>query len=102
MAQFSELVYEVVQQIPKGRVATYGQIARLIGKPRAARMVGYALHRNPKPGIIPCHRVVFKTGQLAQGFAFGGPDAQRELLAAEGIQFDEKGQVLMDQFAWEV
>lgn len=102
MSQFSELVYSVVEQIPKGRVATYGQIARLIGKPRSSRVVGYALHRNPKPGIIPCHRVVFKDGALAPGFAFGGSEAQRELLLSEGVVFTDKGTVDLETCLWEV
>ena len=77
---FFERVYEVVEQIPEGMVATYGQVALLAGRPRSARYVGYALHSNPRPGQIPCHRVVFADGRICEGFAFGGPDAQRELL----------------------
>lgn len=69
---FSRRVYEVVRRIPKGKVATYGQVAALAGAPRNARFVGYALHSNPEPGVIPCHRVVFRDGSLAPGFAFGG------------------------------
>lgn len=84
---FQEQVYEVVCAIPKGKVATYGQIAAMLGKPRNARFVGFALHSNPKPGIIPCHRVVFRDGSLAPGFAFGGPDEQLKLLEEEGVQF---------------
>ena len=84
---FNERVYDLVGQIPAGCVATYGQIAALAGQPRAARMVGYALHANPRPGVIPCHRVVFRDGSLAPGFAFGGPDRQRELLEREGVAF---------------
>ena len=66
---FSRRVYEVVRRIPKGKVATYGQVAALAGAPRNARFVGYALHSNPEPGVIPCHRVVFRDGSLAPGFA---------------------------------
>lgn len=84
---FSQMVYQVVSRIPAGRVATYGQIAALTGKPRNARFVGFALHSNPEPGVIPCHRVVFKDGSLAPGFAFGGPERQRELLESEGVVF---------------
>ncbi len=62
---FSRRVYEVVRRIPKGKVATYGQVAALAGAPRNARFVGYALHSNPEPGVIPCHRVVFRDGSLA-------------------------------------
>ena len=84
---FFERVYEVVEQIPEGMVATYGQVALLAGRPRSARYVGYALHSNPRPGQIPCHRVVFADGRICEGFAFGGPDAQRELLMGEGVAF---------------
>ena len=84
---FFERVYEVVEQIPEGMVATYGQVALLAGRPRSARYVGYALHSNPRPGEIPCHRVVFADGHICEGFAFGGPDAQRELLLGEGVAF---------------
>jgi methylated-DNA-protein-cysteine methyltransferase related protein len=84
---FNTRVYEVVRRIPKGKVATYGQVAALAGNPRNARFVGYALHSNPEPGVIPCHRVVFRDGSLAPGFAFGGPDRQRALLEDEGVSF---------------
>ncbi|KFF30873.1 MGMT family protein [Bifidobacterium bombi] len=84
---FNAKVYEVVKDIPEGMVATYGQVAELAGAPRNARFVGFALHRNPEPGIIPCHRVVFRDGSLAPGFAFGGPDEQRRLLEKEGVTF---------------
>ncbi|MBT1178218.1 MGMT family protein [Bifidobacterium vespertilionis] len=84
---FSERVYDVVRRIPRGTVATYGQVAALAGAPRSARFVGYALHSNPEPGVIPCHRVVFRDGSLAPGFAFGGPERQRALLEEEGVAF---------------
>ena len=71
---FFERVYEAVKQIPKGKVSTYGDIARAVGAPRASRHVGWALHVNPEQGVIPCHRIVFKDGSLASGFAFGGPE----------------------------
>lgn len=84
---FSDRVYAVVRRIPQGRVATYGQVAALAGNPRNSRIVGYALHANPEPGVIPCHRVVFRDGSLAPGFAFGGPERQRALLEDEGVGF---------------
>ncbi|KFI46875.1 methylated-DNA-protein-cysteine methyltransferase related protein [Bifidobacterium bohemicum] len=84
---FNAAVYQVVQRIPAGKVATYGQVAALAGNPHSARFVGYALHSNPSPGVIPCHRVVFRDGSLAPGFAFGGPDRQRGLLEEEGVLF---------------
>lgn len=85
---FYEQIYKTVSQIPKGFVMTYGQIAAACGRPRAARAVGNALHVNPCPGIIPCHRVVNHRGHLSGGFAFGGIDRQKELLEAEGIAVD--------------
>ena len=105
MGDYANRVFAVVRRIPRGKVATYGQVARLIGAPRTARYVGYALHANPEPGTdpgcIPCHRVVFKDGRMATGFAFGGPDEQRGMLAAEGVAFDEEGRVLMEEFQWD-
>lgn len=85
---FFERVYAVVKQIPKGKVLTYGDVARAVGAPRCARQVGWALHCNPEPGVIPCHRVVFGDGRLTDGFAFGGKEVQKALLEAEGVQFD--------------
>lgn len=92
-----DLIYDVVKSIPKGKVMTYGQVALLAGNPRWARVVGYALHVNPEPGVIPCHRVVNREGRLAPGFAFGGTDAQRMLLEGEGITFLESGLVDMEK-----
>ena len=82
---FYDKVYEQVLKIPKGRVATYGQIAALCGSPRASRAVGFALHANPMPGVIPCHRVVNRFGGLAPAFAFGGIEVQKRLLEEEGV-----------------
>ena len=82
---FFERVYEALKQVPKGKVVTYGQLAYAIGAPRCARQVGFALHVNPSPGIIPCHRVVNKAGRLAPAFAFGGEEVQAQLLEAEGV-----------------
>lgn len=93
-----EIIYEVVKSIPKGRVATYGQVARLAGNPRWSRVVGYALHVNPAPGIIPCHRVVNQEGKLAPSFAFGGSEIQRELLETEGIVFEEDGTIDLEKY----
>lgn len=95
-----ERIYEVVCRIPKGSVATYGQVAALAGNPRWARVVGYALHVNPKPGVIPCHRVVTRKGETAEAFAFGGADMQRVLLEEEGVSFLPDGTVDMAQCQW--
>jgi len=95
-----ERIYEVVTRIPYGKVASYGQVAALAGNPRWSRVVGFALHVNPKPGVIPCHRVVAKGGRLAAAFAFGGEDAQRELLESEGVPFLPDGTVDMASAQW--
>lgn len=79
-------IYEAVKRIPKGKVATYAQVAALAGNPKMARAVGNALHKNPEPGIIPCHRVVDSKGHLADEFAFGGAGVQAKLLAEEGVE----------------
>ena len=79
-------IYEAVKRIPKGCVATYGQVATMAGNERMSRAVGNALHKNPTPGIVPCHRVVDAKGRLAGGFAFGGMEAQASLLAREGVE----------------
>ncbi len=97
---FTLRIYETVKQIPKGRVASYGQVAVLAGNPRGARGVGFALHRNPEPGVIPCHRVVFKDGSVCAGFAFGGPEVQRAMLVAEGVPFLPDGRVDMARARW--
>lgn len=80
-------IYEIVEMIPHGKVATYGQIATLLGNPRMSRVVGYALHVNPDPAKIPCYRVVNKKGEVSPAFAFGGPNRQRELLERDGVEF---------------
>ena len=78
-------IYEAVKRIPKGKVATYAQIAAMAGNEGMARAVGNALHKNPEPGIIPCHRVVDSKGNLAGAFAFGGEKVQEDLLKREGV-----------------
>ncbi len=95
-----ERIYAVVQTIPRGKVATYGQVAMLAGNPRWARVVGYALHVNPRPGEIPCHRVVTRNGETSVAFAFGGQDMQRTLLEEEGVTFLPDGRVDMDKHRW--
>ena len=82
---FYDKIYAAVCEIPRGRVATYGQVAAMAGNGGAARAVGNALHRNPAPGLIPCHRVVNAQGRLAPRFAFGGDAEQQRLLEAEGV-----------------
>ena len=91
-------VYEVVKQIPRGQVASYGQVAEALGNRRLSRVVGYALHVNPEPGVIPCHRVVKKDGEVSSAFAFGGANQQIILLEEEGVEFADETHVDMSRF----
>lgn len=79
-------IYEAVKKIPKGKVATYKQVALMAGNEKMCRAVGNALHKNPTPGVIPCHRVVNSKGELSGEFAFGGKNAQADLLKGEGVE----------------
>ena len=72
----------------------------MAGNPRWSRAVGYALHKNPKPFIIPCHRVVTRNGEVAKSFAFGGECVQRELLEKEGIVFERDGTIDLEKYGW--
>lgn len=92
-------IYDVVRRIPRGRVCTYGQIALLVGNPRLSRVVGYALHVNPEPGVIPCHRVVNRNGEVSSAFAFGGENVQIQLLENEGVEF-VAGRVPLEKYMW--
>ena len=100
MDSFSR-IYDIVRRIPAGKVATYGQIACLAGNPNWSRVVGYALHVNPEPGVIPCHRVVNRFGETSRAFAFGGGDVQRALLEGEGVVFGTDGRVDLARFRWD-
>lgn len=95
-----EKIYEVVKKIPKGKVATYGQVASLAGNKRWARVVGYALHTNPDPQNIPCYRVVTKDGRPSQAFVFGGINEQINLLKEDGIEFIDDS-VDMKKYQWD-
>ena len=95
LTEFAKIVYAAVRSIPRGCVMSYGRVAALAGNPRGARGVGFCLHRNPEPGVIPCHRVVFADGRLACAFAFGGEGVQRAMLEAEGVEFLPDGRVDM-------
>ena len=94
-----ERIYEIVRQIPKGSVATYGQIAALAGNRRWSRVVGYALHVNPDPEGIPCYRVVNRMGEVSSAFAFGGENRQIALLEADGIPC-RNGKVDLEKYQW--
>lgn len=93
-----EKIYEQVKRIPYGRVATYGQIALLAGNPRWARAVGYALHTNPNPAVIKCHRVVNRNGGLSDAFAFGGKEEHARRLKEEGIEINANGCVNLKKY----
>lgn len=98
--KFSEKVYRVVRQVPKGKVATYGQIAVLAGSPLAARAVGSVLHHNPDPKKIPCHRVVNAKGRLAPNYGFGKSAEQKRKLLAEGVNFKNEERVVLKNHLW--
>ena len=94
------LIYQTVRRIPYGRVATYGQVARLAGLPRQARLVGYALHSVTPDQKVPWHRVINARGEIS---ALPDPDSrlnQRYLLESEGVVFDERDRVDLQQFGW--
>lgn len=97
---FPRRVWDIVCRIPPGRVTTYGHIARALGSPRAARQVGWALHAVPPDEHIPCHRVVNRIGVLSGAAHFGGTDAMRALLVAEGVPFVDELQVDLDRVLW--
>jgi methylated-DNA-protein-cysteine methyltransferase-like protein len=94
---FFDQVYQLVRQIPPGKVTSYGAIARMLGDPRAARTVGWALHNLPEGHDVPWHRVINSQGRISLGY---GGDLQRAMLEAEGIEFNERGRVDWDRFGW--
>lgn len=87
MSEFYDKIYSVVCNIPEGSVMNYAMVAELAGYPTRTRQVGKALHQNPDPASIPCHRVVMKDGSLTDAFAFGGAGEQRARLEKEGVVF---------------
>ncbi len=93
-----EKVFQVVAQIPKGKVSTYGQVATAVDS--GPRAVGQALHQNTNSKKIPCHRVVHSDGTLAPGYAFGGEDKQRQVLQKEGVEF-KYGKIDLTKFGWD-
>ncbi len=94
MTEFEKSVYEVVKTIPYGEVRTYADIGTALGNPKLARAIGNALHKNPDPDGTPCFRVVHSDGSLCPAFAFGGIDAQKALLEAEGVTIKDNKVVL--------
>ena len=98
---FFKRVYNIVSKIPKGKIATYGQIAFMLGEPRSARVVGWALRKVPDNMNIPCHRVVNKSGELSPDYVFGSSDIQRYLLKSEGIVFKKDGRINIEKYLWD-
>lgn len=105
MGEFADAAFRVVRQIPRGTVATYGLVARLMGRPQSARYVGFALRAKPSDNTskddIPCYRVVFSDGRICEGDQFGGPAVQRKLLQDEGVVFVDDMHVDLAQCLWD-
>ncbi|MHB8106212.1 MAG: MGMT family protein [Candidatus Cryosericum sp.] len=97
---FFEHVWSITAKIPRGKVTTYGMIARALGSPGAARTVGWAMRATPAGSGVACHRVVNAKGELSPQDVFGGPAVQRSLLESEGITFDRQGRVDMKRHLW--
>jgi len=93
-------IYTVVRRIPRGRVATYGQVAELAGIPRHARQVGYALHALEWGSSVPWHRVINARGEISMRKAPGADSVQRQLLEREGVAFDAAGRVSLATARW--
>lgn len=93
-------IYSVVSMIPRGRVASYGQVATLAGVPGQARQVGYALAALDAANELPWHRVINARGEISRRGASGSEQHQRALLEAEGIRFGADGRVSLAQFGW--
>ncbi len=91
-------VYAYLKTVPEGKVTTYGRIAAYLGNKNLARTVGNILHDNPNPSRYPCHRVVNSKGKVAENYAFGGAEAQRNRLEAEGIIFESNGTVDLEKY----
>ena len=101
MSSTFERIYDIARQIPEGRVATYGQIARMAGMPRGSRVVGYAMASCPEGNGVPCHRVVDRFGGTKAAFDTYAPGTQRALLEAEGVTFRPDGTVDLERCRWE-
>lgn len=94
------VIYDAVRRIPRGKVATYGQIARLAGLGRSARQVGYALFRLPENTRVPWQRVVNAQATVSTLPFLGGPEIQRAKLEAEGVRFDASGRIDFAKYRW--
>jgi methylated-DNA-protein-cysteine methyltransferase-like protein len=95
-----ERIWSVVRKVPRGRVATYGQIAEVAGLEGHARQVGYALHNLPERSNVPWHRVVNAKGEISARTGGDSHELQRMLLEAEGIEFDAKGRMDLKRYRW--
>ena len=95
-----EPVYKLVRTIPRGKVTTYGEIAKKLMM--SPRVVGYALHLNPYEGDVPCHRVVNREGRIAPNFAFGGLDIQKKLLESEGVNFKDDKHIELSKYLFQL
>jgi methylated-DNA-protein-cysteine methyltransferase-like protein len=93
-------IWRVVARIPRGRVATYGQVAELAGLPRAARQAGYAMHALPSGSRVPWQRVVNARGEVSPRSNPGGELVQRVLLEREGVAFDARGRIDLARYGW--
>ncbi|HWA52355.1 MAG TPA: MGMT family protein [Patescibacteria group bacterium] len=96
---FTDKVYKIVSKIPKGKVATYGQVAKLAGSPLASRAVGLAMKNNPNAPIVPCHRVVAADGSLTGYSGVGGVEGKRKMLIKEGVEF-KGNKVDLEESQW--
>jgi methylated-DNA-protein-cysteine methyltransferase-like protein len=93
-------IHAVVRRIPRGRVATYGQVATLAGLARQPRLVGYALHALPSSTTLPWHRVINARGMISIRSSGGPSLSQRLLLEREGVAFDARGRISLRRFQW--
>src|SRR5450759_5299353 len=99
VATLSARVFALVRACPPGRVTTYGWLAKAVGYPRGARMVGWIMNETPEG--VPAQRVINSKGELSGSWAFGSPNLMRQLLEAEGIDFSEDGRVDLKRYGWE-
>jgi methylated-DNA-protein-cysteine methyltransferase-like protein len=96
-----KLIYSVVRRIPRGRVATYGQVASLAGLAGHARQVGYALNALPDGTVVPWHRVVNAAGRISARATPGGELVQQLLLEKEGVRLDARGRIPLERVRWQ-
>lgn len=101
MNDYFKRVYEIVARIPEGKVATYGQIAALLGDRCNARVVGWAMKAAPYELKLPCHRVVNRLGEMSPEYVFGSKQLQKDILEAEGITFKKDGCIDMKKHLWD-